>query len=112
METTEKLNQILNILSPENIDQLSKPINKNTLEFSDFVHENRAMQEIIDFIFFENEQLENFQGPGLSNIGVYVDKDGFFKYEAGYLKLNNSSPEKQAIKILDNLNYISEIPTF
>ena len=61
-ETTEKLNQILNILSSENIDQLSKPINKNTLEFfPDFVHENRAMQEIIDFIFFENEQLENFQ---------------------------------------------------
>ena len=112
-ETTEKLNQILNILSPENIDQLSKPINKNTLEFfPDFVHENRAMQEIIDFIFFENEQLENFQDSGLSNIGVYTDKDGFFKYEAGYLKLNSSSPEKQAIKILDNLNYISEIPTF
>ena len=112
-ETTEKLNQILNILSPENIDQLSKPINKNTLEFfPDFVHENRAMQEIIDFIFFENEQLENFQDSGLSNIGVYTDKDGFFKYEAGYLKLNSSSPKKQAIKILDNLNYISEIPTF
>ena len=70
------------------------------------------MQEIIDFIFFENDQLENFQDSGLSNIGVYTDKDGFFKYEAGYLKLNSSSPEKQAIKILDNLNYISEIPTF
>ena len=112
-ETTEKLNQILNILSSENIDQLSKPINKNTLEFfPGFVHENRAMQEIIDFIFFENEQLENFQDSGLSNIGVYTDKDGFFKYKAGYLKLNSSSPEKQAIKILDNLNYISEIPTF
>ncbi len=112
-ETTEKLNQILNILSSENIDQLSKPINKNTLEFfPDFVHENRAMQEIIDFIFFENEQLENFQDSGLSNIGVYTDKDGFFKYEAGYLKLNGSSPEKQAVKILDNLNYISEIPAF
>ncbi len=112
-ETTEKLNQILNILSSENIDQLSKPINKNTLEFfPDFVHENRAMQEIIDFIFFENEQLENFQDSGLSNIGVYTDKDGFFKYEAGYLKLNSSSPEKQAVKILDNLNYISEIPAF
>ena len=112
-ETTEKLNQILNILSSENIDQLSKPINKNTLEFfPGFVHENRAMQEIIDFIFFENEQLENFQDSGLSNIGVYTDKDGFFKYEAGYLKLNSSSPEKQAIKILDNLNYISEVPTF
>ena len=112
-ETTEKLNQILNILSSENIDQLSKPINKNTLEFfPDFVHENRAMQEIIDFIFFENEQLKNFQDSGLSNIGVYTDKDGFFKYKAGYLKLNSSSPEKQAIKILDNLNYISKISTF
>ena len=43
---------------------------------------------------------------------MYTDKDGFFKYKAGYLKLNSSSPEKQAIKILDNLNYISEIPTF
>ena len=61
-ETTEKLNQILNILSSENIDQLSKPINKNTLEFfPDFVHENRAMQEIIDFILFKNHQLNNSQ---------------------------------------------------
>ena len=47
-ETTEKLNQILNILSSENIDQLSKPINENTLEFfPSFIYENRAMQEII-----------------------------------------------------------------
>ncbi len=112
-ETTEKLNQILNILSSENIDQLSKPINKNTLEFfPDFVHENRAMQEIIDFILFKNHQLNNSQDIGLSDIGVYTDKDGFFKYKADHLKLNSSSPEKQAIKILDNLNYISEIPTF
>ena len=112
-ETTEKLNQILNILTSENIDQLSKPINKNTLEFfPDFVHENRAMQEIIDFILFKNHQLNNSQDIGLSDIGVYTDKDGFFKYKAGYLKLNSSSPEKQAIKILDNLNYISKISTF
>ena len=112
-ETTEKLNQILNILTSENIDQLSKPINKNTLEFfPDFVHENRAMQEIIDFILFKNHQLNNSQDISLSDIGVYTDKDGFFKYKAGYLKLNSSSPEKQAIKILDNLNYISKISTF
>ena len=112
-ETTEKLNQILNILTSENIDQLSKPINKNTLEFfPGFVHENRAMQEIIDFILFKNHQLNNSQDISLSDIGVYTDKDGFFKYKAGYLKLNSSSPEKQAIKILDNLNYISKISTF
>ncbi len=112
-ETIEKLNQILNILSSENRDQLSKPINKNTLEFfPGFVHENRAMQEIIDFILFKNHQLNNPKDIGLSDIGVYTGKDGFFKYKAGYLKLNSSSPEKQAIKILDNLNYISEIPTF
>ena len=112
-ETTEKLNQILNILTSENIDQLSKPINKNTLEFfPGFVHENRAMQEIIDFILFKNHQLNNSQDISLSDIGVYTDKDGFFKYKAGYLKLNSSSPEKQAIKILDSLNYISKISTF
>ena len=58
-ETTEKLNQILNILSSENIDQLSKPINKNTLEFfPDFVHENRAMQEIIDFILLRKRTIK------------------------------------------------------
>ena len=97
----------------KNLKDIKKYIDKNTLEFfPSFVHENRDMQEIIDFIFFENEQLENFQDSGLSNIGVYTDKDCFFKYEAGYLKLNSSSPKKQAIKILDNLNYISEIPTF
>ena len=109
-ETTEKLNQILNILTSENIDQLSRPINKNTLEFfPSFVHENRAMQEIIDFILFKNYQLHNSQDNGLYDIGVYTDKDGFFKYNADYLKLNSSSPEKQTIKILNNLNYISEI---
>ena len=45
------------------------------------------MQEIIDFILFENHQLNNSQDIGLSDIGVYTDKDGFFKYMPGYLKL-------------------------
>ena len=71
------------------------------------------MKEIIDFILFKkNHELNNSRDNGLSDIGVYTDKDGFFKYKAGYLKLNSPSSEKQAIKILDNLNYISEIPTF
>ena len=69
------------------------------------------MQEIIDFILFKNHQLNNSQDISLSDIGVYTDKDGFFKYKAGYLKLIVHS-EKQAIKILDNLNYISKISSF
>ena len=106
IETTERLNEILTTLSSQNIDALKQPINVNTLQFfPSLVPENRAMQEIITYIVSKNSGENNSPNITLSDAGINLDNNGFYKYEIDRLKKNSQTPEQHALQILDNFNY-------
>ncbi len=106
---TNRLNQILITLSSQNIDTLKQPISQQTLKFfPSLVPENRAMQEIMTFIFSEKSSESNPPEIGLSDAGVFLDQNGFYKYDDDYLRINSSTPEDLAFQILDNFNYLSQ----
>ena len=106
---TDRLNQILITLSSQNVDSLKQPISQQTLKFfPGLVPENRAMQEIMTFIFSENSSESNPPEIGLSDVGIFLDRNGFYKYDNQYLRINSSTPEDLALQILDNFNYLSQ----
>ena len=109
LQITDDLNQLLATLSNQNIDKLKTPVNQKTLNyFSDLVPENQAMKEIMSYILSENLNKNNTFESGLSGAGLTSNDNGFFDYQSDYLRLNANAPEKQATKILDSFNYVSE----
>ncbi len=109
IEATERLNQILKTLSPQNVDALKQPINENTLQFfPSLVPENKAMQEIMTYIVSGKSSENNPPNITLSDAGINLDNNGFYKYEVDHLKLNSLVPEQHALQVLDSFNYLSK----
>ena len=109
IEATERLNKILKTLSDRNVDALKQPINENTLQFfPSLVPENRAMQEIMTHIFSGNSSENEPPNITLSDAGINLDNNGFYKYEADSLKMNSLIPEQHALQILGKFNYLSQ----
>ena len=108
LETEEILNQLLLLLSAQNLNELGQPINNNTLTFfSDLIPENVAMKELMNFILSEKPNLLQPSEYGLADIGFSNTIDGFFKYQEGYVSLNGTEPRNQALQMLEQFNYIS-----
>ena len=108
LETEEILNQLLLLLSAQNLNELGQPINNNTLTFfSDLIPENVAMKELMNFILSEKPNLLQPPEYGLADIGFSNTIDGFFKYQEGYVSLNGTESRNQALQMLEQFNYIS-----
>lgn len=109
IEATERLNQILQTLSSQDVNALKQPINENTLQFfPSLVPENKVMQEIMTFIVLGNSSENKTEKITLSDAGIKLDNNGFYKYDVDHLKVNSLIPEQHALQILDDFNYLSQ----
>ena len=66
------------------------------------------MQEIMTFIVLGNSSENKTEKITLSDAGIKLDNNGFYKYDVDHLKVNSLIPEQHALQILDDFNYLSQ----